>query len=282
MGRAWLWLLALALAANAAVLAAVAWNRSAVVATLELTERELAYDALGLPGEQGQAASTLRLVWRGGEQLDCASLEALGFDCGAQAGVADAEASYVEPAERDAWIVLEYDGDAWNTWRAASVPAEPSIPAEDLESAPPADVAAAVAPLADLGDATESAADALARLDLTESRLFAIDAGPDPDALRARYSDPGRYAIVRGRVGVWPAGASGEIQGSVTAIVPEYIHIDRDLAGVLNALPARPAPWETDDPADLAPRLRVTLKFGARNDPWVDSITRIDQPTGSH
>ncbi len=86
------------------------------------------------------------------------------------------------------------------------------------------------------GTALEAARDAgatLARAGSNDSRLFAIDAGLDRDALRAKYPDRTTYAIVRGQVRAIPRTSDAEPAGAISALSAGEINVPQRLRGVL-------------------------------------------------
>jgi hypothetical protein len=122
----------------------------------------------------------------------------------------------------------------------------------------------------------------------TASRLFVVAAGLDDDALRARYPDRARYAIVRGSVSIMlthgdaamdtastGVDAAPQLVGVVNGIAIDVIHVERDLAPALHGLDVglQVGPW--DETGAKGPRYRAHLVFGARYEPWLEQLTRL-------
>jgi hypothetical protein len=127
----------------------------------------------------------------------------------------------------------------------------------------------------------------------SSSRLFAVDAGTDAQALRARYPDRGRFLLARALVsaGCFPSWDPGTrtrgapfIRGTVLDLLVGEIQVPREKRALLDSLAARdrearrkkgPA---SDDPG-LAergePRYRVRLRYGRLHAPWVEDVTPV-------
>jgi hypothetical protein len=93
------------------------------------------------------------------------------------------------------------------------------------------------------------------------TRLVAIDAGRDPQALRRRYPDSRRFAIVRGRARLLLEPPSTP-RGIITGVEIDRIHVPLPHSRVLESLPAGVSP----------PRYTVSLAFGTRQEPWVVGV----------
>lgn len=240
--------LALILASNAVVLAGVAWNRSGEPdAQLRLTQRELGLERDWAGGRENSGVA-LRLQWRvlrraagegfvdygysyatDADWLDREKLEQLGFDLSAPARdpLLD-EQRFERQLPRPALLVLELDGPA----RAAALKRAEEFAEKSQQKA---------------------AQEALARERSANSRLFVVDAGLDADALRAKYPDRKRYAIVPGKIGLQGYGTrkpSGYVYGPGVASfnVPRSFHA------------AVRGPFE------------ATVVFGRRLEPWLAAV----------
>ena len=210
---------AIVIVSNAIVLIGVARNRAGTpVESIQVTQREL---PTGFHEKEDTGVS-LRLTtiqyFIQPEQtswLDQSKLESLGF--GTAAALRDPKHP---PLPRPAFIVLEYSGPAWDDWlrRAQHAPYFTATQAE------------------------------------VQSRLVAIDAGKSPEPLLQKYSDRQKYLIVRGviraYVNIKPDG--NRIEGSVSELLPQNIHVDPSLASAFAKTP-----------------YTVTLAYGQRFEPWV-------------
>jgi hypothetical protein len=221
--------------ANLVALASVARNRSGEPeAELWLTERELPR----APWTDESTGVFLRLEWArswpGSKAdwpwFDRAKLEALGFDCGLPADAKDAASHYARVVPREAYVVLELDGEAFGGWVEAR---------EAQVETPP--------PPGGRGDDPRE----------TASRLVPIDAGTDPAALRRLHPDRGRRLVVPAVVS--PGWRDGSVFGRIRQLRLSQVHVPRDVAKGVPALRERGA---------AAPRYEVLVRFGRRLEPW--------------
>jgi hypothetical protein len=239
--------LALIVGTNAVVLAGIAYNRSGEpMALLRLSERELrAPGSWGFESENSGLA--LGLVWRvaSGEEndhgfgwygsrvtwLDRRKLVELGFDVSVPAQHPDADRHYERQLPREALIVMELDGPAYQVAlkRAEERAARPKATRDDQTR------------LASERD--------------QYSRLFLVDAGHHYDALRARYPDKSRYAIVRGKVSVrhWTTRNAADLHGGVSELSVSALNVPVELREVLGR---------------SSGAYTATVAFGQRLEPW--------------
>jgi hypothetical protein len=245
---------ALVLLADAIVLVGVSVNRSGVTEEIELTEREL---PLQLAGEDNTGVS-LRLDHIGGvrfgqfqpaegpDWFDQTKLAEIGFDVRVPPTDAAAEVRYRDVLPRDAFVVLEYGGPAWEEWvkqgeeSARHIP--PNQPAWDRRA---------------------------------QTHLIAVDAGSDPTGLRRKYPDAAKHLIVRAVVRLvyrktWDPNTRQMVppkflRGQVQTITPDEIHVPIPQAAELSGLAA-------DRPA---PRYAVTLRYGTHFEPRVVKVRRM-------
>ena len=245
---------AVVILANAVALVGVARNRSGQPeAEVLLTERELPL----APWTDESTGVFLQLEWQRSlpgpkpetPWLDRAKLESLGFDCSVPAEAPGARERYGRMAARPAYVVLEYDGEAFRRWLEAAE-AQPGSP-DDLP-----------------GSARVSA-----------SRLVPVDAGRDAGALRRLHPDRSHSlivpAIVRPR---WtcPDECEGDRAGkavlsvAIQALLGRAVHVPKNLAAPLATLRAAVPPGPRRGHA--APRYEVLIRYGARYEPWVAEV----------
>jgi hypothetical protein len=260
--------LAIIVISNVIALVGVSVNRSgAPVQTIELTEREL----LMQPRDKEDSSIRLRLAWRRSAYqffprlvsydfpFDRAKLQELGFDCSADT---PKDPGYRQPPLREAYVVLEHEGKAWEQWQQ-------NLPAE-VEKAPapatPATFGGPARPFESI-DGTHREG----------TRLFVVDASKDEAALRAKYPDPRRYLIVRALVNSALEGGLDPRTGGdrpyrwggyVSQVLPPEIHVplpySRELAGL--------SPQQGG-----APRYSVTLQYGHNLEPWVAAVKLLNK-----
>jgi hypothetical protein len=292
--RGWAAAALLVLLTNAVVLARVAWNRSGEpAARLELTERELALPGAWRDEENTGLALTLRFhapePWRGeGTEmtswLDREKLGELGFDVSVDPEAPAAERHYRSPLPREVWLVLEDEGEAWRSWLAGR---EEQV----------AEVRREVGRGEQGTDDLEAAERALAVDRVEATRLFAVDAGLDRDALRARYTDPARHAVVPATVRLHRIDLEHDepayLTGSVDRVLVDRIHVPlRHRPAVESALAERErrsqergrpqtrppgavtrSPGAADEPAP--PLYRAELTVGRLGEPWLVEVERL-------
>lgn len=241
--------LVMPVAFTAAVLGAVSWNRSAGRGPTFLTDRELWLNARS----DDNSVTTMSIIWEQDSLeepwLDRMKLVALGFSCDVDPSAPEAERYYARQLPRRAYIAFEYDGPAWEK-RLARREAEVRKTQTD-----------------------RGVADSLTRL-RERSRLVAMDAGLDGDALARRYPDAQRYLIAAGVVRLIrfkPQTEPAFLTGSVNEVDPRTLHVPRDLARIL---PAGSSQWDPD----RRRRYRVEVWYGRRFEPWITSISLDSRP----
>ena len=253
---------ALIVAVNAVVLAGVAWNRSgAPTSRLTLSQRELRLPyVFGADSERGEISLTLN--WRvahdidpsygGVEWLDEATLRSLGFDLSRGAG-----ALY---PEREVFIVLELAGPAWQREVARAQARVDEVLARDGQREQDA---------RDL----KSAQEALAFERASASRLFAIGAGRDAAALRQRYPDLQRHAIVGGRVrpSVRQMPDRIVVSGVMSALAVGDISVPHALRGGVDGLGR--AKLENGKGS-----FEAEVAWGRRFEPWLGAVRAQPAP----
>jgi len=245
--------LGLILAGNAIALIGVAYNRSGEPdAVAELSEREL---GKAFNRNRDNSGLSLRLRWRvesetgiesmmlGGRMsgtthwLDRDKLAELGFDT---TEPQQNDARRPLPLPRAAWIVLELDGSVAQSWLAMREANLTKAEAELAEN--PEDKT--------LDQAARQARSVLSR-EREASRLFAIDAGLDRDALRQRYPDGSQYLILRGQV--------------------RSMYDDKKFSGYITELNGSTLHVSLADHAAIerSGKYTVTVAFGKRAEPWI-------------
>ncbi|ABA88589.1 hypothetical protein Pcar_1340 [Syntrophotalea carbinolica DSM 2380] len=267
--------LGLLISVNVVVLVGVAHNRrGAPEAVLTLSERELPL-AWNFRSKENTGVS-LRLNvnhdadhW---EWFDEDKLAELGFDTEPYMEVEDKHIRRALP--KKAYVVLEYDGVAWQQYRQRQ--------REKIES-----LALQVAQGKLKAEAAErQKKEKLFQLTVA-SRLFAIDAGLDPRALRERYSDRGRYIIVAAQVRMqvdWRPKTKDNrrrrhLSGRVQQILVEQLHVPRplysDLQDLAEGSRIRPGYTYYNPKSPARVRYQVQVAFGQRLEPWILAIDKV-------
>ncbi len=268
-----LYALALVLVVNGIVLAGVAYNRSGEPdAMVQLTERELPLET----HNRENSAVSLRLTLQrqhddlGGPfpWLDRRKLEQLGFNCRTPPDAPDAGSRYSRALPRRVWLVLEYEGAAWQAWllqarqRLAELARRDGKPEKESRSR----------------DFEEKQ---LRRAIVAGSRLFAIDAANDPALLRKRYPDRQRCIITPALVRIQLISARDQeprrpvrLAGYVQQLLGDSIQVPPDRRRLLASLAASGPESSFDGSPDspVTPRYRVSLCYGRRHEPWVTAV----------
>ena len=264
--------LALIALTNAVALGGVAWNRSGEPdSVLKLTQRELSNPyTYGIDRESG--ALTLALTWRvllddpnlGAYQgswgspawLNEAKLAELGFDVARAMKQDRTGGHYQRLLPREALFVLEFDGPTWpKAVEQARKHARKEAADAGGASAKPGQ-----------HDRAKAAAEMLKREETTNSRLFAVDAGLDAAALRAKYPDRSRYAIVTGKVRAYRDGKGDKLQGHIAEIHNARVNVPLELVPSIGSVPKRHR-WTVGSPD--GPAFEATIAFGKRFEPWL-------------
>lgn len=271
---------ALVLLTNAVALGGVWWNRSAPAeSTLALGEREL-----GLPWRaqrfKENSGLALDLRWRvidrdaaefgsgftfnGGapEWLDAGRMAALGFTVGDWQSDAGRR-RYTRQPPRQVVVVLELAGPAWQ--RALAKAGE--------EAQRHAAAAAANPNSKEFANRARRAQESLAREETANSRLFAVDAGLDAEALRRQYPDRGRFMLLHGTIRPAIRDGKGTAQratGHLAALAGTHIHVPHPLRGPLEALGAN-----VTGAAAGGARFNATIVVGRRLEPWIAGVETL-------
>jgi hypothetical protein len=250
------------LVANALALIHSARNRAGTPeAEITLTNRELRY--FDQPVTDDDSGVTLHLQWTDPSipwvpesdprpnWIDRQKLEALGFDCRVDPGSSDASRFYQRQRPRQAFVALEYDGEAWRQFL------------QQHEQA-----------FAKRRAGTEP--DDSAGFSAGTSHLVAIDADLDPVKLRARHPDrrsvlilPAVIAVMLDRFRSYgmksdskhPAEITGRIQE-----LPSSIHVPRPFSDQFRRPDRSRSNVFSNRPYS------VYLSYGSSLEPWVTGV----------
>jgi hypothetical protein len=227
-----------------------AWNASTdPLLVITLTERELPLPARWESSED-ESPLQLRIAYEGRyDPLDSRNwlpetrLREIGFSFHVPVGSPAAPQTYDHVPARHAWVVFEYDGPQWRETerRRALSDSEPRT----------------------------------ART-LLQSRLVAVDAGPDFDRLRARY--PSGHLILRGAIGlsyVSPGNGGPLVHGFIRELAPPHVAVPHAFRSLLDGM--RPA----DPGQPAAPRYEIDIAIGRLGLPFVRSVRTKSRPVPS-
>ena len=259
---------------NAVALGGVAYNRSGEPeSVLKLTQREvLAPHGYALDREGG--GLQLHLSWRvlGTERddafywnfqgvpewLDEAKLASLGFDVSPLPAGRRAHWRDDRQLPREVLVVLELDGPAF---QAALVRARDRAAKEMAKG----EAAGKTGP----GTPAAQAVTFLRNEETANTRLFAVDVGRDAQALRAKFPDRTRYAIVLGKVR--PSyqsvrGKGARWTGYIEVIENARVNVPLEFRRAVESAPRSIARATA---APEVPAIEVTVAFGKRFEPWI-------------
>lgn len=255
--------LALIILSNAVALGGVAYNRDGIEGELQLSQRELQPPYRWYRADENSGIA-LRIEWsvldetadrspylfnypnfaRTATWLNADKLLSLEFS------PTDLKVKgvdhYRHPEEKEVFLVLEFDGPAFR--RALE------LAREEAEHA--------------TGKDKLAREQNLERATTESSRLFVVDAGLDPRALRAKFPDIHHYAVVRGRVGV--REEKNAPRGFVSALSVDSVHVPFSLRDVFeSAVPG--TPYGRPDPTF---HYNVTMAYGKRFEPWIVAASK--------
>ena len=110
----------------------------------------------------------------------------------------------------------------------------------------------------------------LSRLKTSQSRLYAVDAGLDKQALIKKYADQGRYLLARGEIGLrWK---KDNIKGHIRKLYNLQLHVPLPFSNSLSDL----TPADRYSSGITPPRYKVQLNIGQRLEPWIASVTQME------
>lgn len=260
---------------NFTVLSRVADNRQGQAdAHLWLTEREL--PKISWLAQENSGVE-LRLVWRtlareenevnDGKPswLSSKKLEELGFQFAD--AVPTEEQRDRAALSREVFLVLEYNGGAYhNAVRRAERAVEKE---EEALRTNPADKG--------LQSARQQAKRRLRMEELSQSRLFVVDAGTDPQRLRESYSDASRFIVARGVVKLAYRNENGRAwaTGQIDAISVDEVHVPLEHRLALEQIIQQDKPSQGEG---KPPRYQVELLYGSRYEPWIGAIRPLEAP----
>ena len=263
---------------NAVALGGVAWNRSGEPeSVLTLTEREL-MRPYGSFFDRERGGVEFLISWRvlpddpnmglymsnygHPAWFDEAKLQELGFDV-SRSRTPDRRGRYYDrQLPREALIVLEFDGP---TWPKAL---------ERMRKAGEKELAAAAGKPGEEMRA-KNVAETIKREETTGSRLFAVDVGLDAAALRGKYPDRARYAILSGKVRASRDMRGDKLQGYIAELHNTRVNVPREIMPAMSPVSFRHPPSafrpSAGAPAE-GPAFQATIAFGKRHEPWLVGV----------
>jgi hypothetical protein len=268
----------LIVAVNAVALLGAAYNRSGEPeSVLRLSERELRRPHQQWGFQRENSGLGLKLQWRVTTRrvekddghyyaqfdrwgdpvwLDRAKLAELGIDIPAALDERGRR-RYEKVTAKEVLLVLELEGEQYRAALARAHERAERLKARAAESK-------------ELRQRAEAAARQLELERSAASRLFVIDAGLDLAALRGKYPDRARYAIVQGRVQprTGHAATATGFAGYIQAITIDEINVPFGMRAAFDGV-------ATEHGIEMPSlRFEATVAHGRRLEPWLVGATR--------
>ena len=283
--------IALIVLTNIVVLSGVAYNRSGEPdATVQLTERELYWQKRWDLTDKEDTGLYLTLKWnmpgydkyrwehRKDTWLNQQKLTELGFDTSFPLEDKKASRYYSHQLPRQAYVVLEFNGEAYQNWVKEAKERIEEIKQELIEEKKEKKKK-------DLENDIRYIQQQL----ITQSHLFAIDAGSDPQVMRKQYPDQFKTIITPAvfdismhytpkKKGPFKSPKKPYLSGWVRAISIPQIHVTSDYRSFfISDIKTHTKTYlPRDKPlSDLEPRYQVTLNYGKRYEPWIADVKKL-------
>jgi hypothetical protein len=266
---------------NIAVLAGVAYNRSGEpVQILELTERELPISQSASSKEEN-SGTTLSLQWQILDPeidvvaeflsnmygtpawLNDEKLTALGFDMKKFKSESEKYRYRTSHLASEVVLVLEYQGESYDKALALAKEKEDQL-RQSVAQKPDDKVRVA---------ALNKYQGQLTRFKISQTRLYAVDAGLDEQVLTEKYAGKKNYLLARGEIGLdWH---DGKVSGRIRQIYIRQVHVPLPLSEQLTAW-TKGETYVTHTNNFIPPRYSVRLNIGKRLEPWIESVAQME------
>ena len=274
----------LLLLTNVVVLAGVAYNRSAEpLVSIELTERELPIQ-YSYNSKEENSGTALSLKWQIFDPdknpkylssiystptwLDDKKLTALGFDMKELKNDVKKHQYRTSHLSNEAVLVLEYQGDSYHKALAIA-----ESKAERLRKRV-ADFPEDEKELKKLNNFEAQ----LSRLKISQTRLYVVDAGPDKKALTQKYSDKNKYLFAHGEIGL--SWNNKTLEGRIRKLYIPKIHVPLPFSNILSGFTPEDR-YSSYNANSTPPRYKVQLNRGKRLEPWIASVTQIENASSN-
>ncbi|MCK4704057.1 MAG: DUF4824 family protein [Gammaproteobacteria bacterium] len=271
--------ISLLLLTNVVVLAGVAYNRSAEpLVSIELTERELPiWQSYNSTDENSGTSLTLEWqlfdpdedpnylsntygtpIW-----LDDKKLTALGFDLEELKSDKDRYQYNTSQLSTEVVVVLEYQGESYHKLLALAESKAERLRKSAADSPDDDDQ------LKELNNFENK----LSRLKTSQSRLYAVDAGLDKQALIQKYADQNKYLFARGEIGL--SWNDDDIEGRIRQLYIPQIHVPLPFSNMLSGFTPGDR-YNSYNSEITPPRYKVQLNIGQRLEPWIVSVMQME------
>jgi hypothetical protein len=283
--------IALIVLTNIVVLAGVAYNLSGEPdATVQLTERELHLQKSWDITDKEDTGVYLTLKWnmlgyykygwehRKDTWLNQQKLDELGFNTDFPLEDKKANRYYSRQLPRQAYVILEFNGDAYQDWLKEARQRIEEIRQEVLEEKKEKKK-----------KNLENDIRNIEKEMVTQSHLFTIDGGLDPKELRKQYPDRSKYIITSAVFDISmhyiprkkdppKSPKKPYLSGWVRAISIPQIHVTSDYRSFfISDIKTHTKTYlPRDKPlSNLEPRYQVTLNYGQRYEPWIADVQKL-------
>ena len=205
-------------------------------------------------------------------------LEEIGFDCSMPLSSPKAKLHYEKMLARKTFVVLEYEGKAWEKARSDAEAYLKKIVEKEQRGEIKKE---------EYDNTKEEVVNNLK----TGSHLFAIDASNDPVSLRKKYADMSRYIITPAQVKInFIEGCDCEktkpaLSGNIREVLVNEIHVPPEKRLLLENLLKKDDSESVsitkfhfgnyNDKKNRDPYYKVILNYGNHYEPWVADIKRI-------
>jgi len=283
---------ALIVLTNVIVLAGVAYNRSGEPdATVQLTERELHWQYHSGITNKEDTGLYLILKWSmPGFQsnrwdytptknwINIEKLKEMGFDTSFSLEDNKASRYYSHQLPRQAYVVLEFNGDAYQEWEAGAQKRNEEIKQELMEEKKEKKKK-------NLENDMRHVQQEL----ITHSHLFAVDGGRNPELLRKQYSDKSKFIITPAVFDISrryiprkedesKSTQTPYLSGWIRKISIPAIHVTSNYRSffISDIKTHTKIYLPRDKPlSDLESRYQVTLSYGKRYEPWIAEVKKL-------
>jgi len=277
---------------NVIVLAGVAYNRSGEPdATVQLTKKELHWQKRWDLTNKEDTGLYLTLKWSmPGFQfnrwdssptknwINIKKLKEMGFDTNFPLEGKKASRYYSRQLPRQAYVVLEFNGDSYQEWLVGAQKRIEEIKQELMEEKKESKK-----------KNLENDIRQVQQDMVTRSHLFAVDGGRDPELLRKKYSDQSKYIITPAVFDISIHFAPRKkdepksiqnpfLSGWIRKLSIPTIHVTSNFRSffISDIKTHTKIYLPRDKPlSDLESRYQVTLSYGKRYEPWVVDVKKI-------
>ena len=256
----------LLLGTNAVVLTGAYLNKTMEVTShAVLTQREL---QIPYASKKENNEVSLRIVYRTPKEslynkapswLNASKLAELGFNT----DIHLSSKNHKSTPQKEVFLVLEYDGEAY---QKSLILAEENLEQKEVLYNANKDEKR-------VKRNYEDAQRHLNRERVSESRLFAVDAGLEYKKLRQTYFDKTKYIIVKGLVNIdYQYMIADKQYGYIQQLNIQRIHLPYEFKHVLKDVTTGNY---LNHRVDNASKYKVEVKYGSRYEPWISSVEKI-------